>query len=124
MQFGTQNKDRLVADIRQVVADLDAVLREAVSETGAEVGGLKGRLRDGLHAARASLAELESDVGERAREAARMTSDRAREAARATSERAREAARYTDDYVHEHPWAVVGVAAGIGALIALILSRR
>ena len=96
---------------------------EAVS-TGAEVGGLKERLRDGLHAARSSLAELESEVSERAREAARMTSDRAREAARATSERAREAARYTDDYVHEHPWAVVGVAAGIGALIALILSRR
>ena len=123
MQFGTQNKDRLVADIRQVVADLDAVRREAVS-SGAEVGGLKERLRDGLHAARSSLAELESEVSERAREAARMTSDRAREAARATSERAREAARHTDDYVHEHPWAVVGVAAGIGALIALILSRR
>ena len=39
-------------------------------------------------------------------------------------ERAKQAARYTDEYVHENPWRAVGVAAGIGLLLGLVLGRR
>ena len=34
------------------------------------------------------------------------------------------AARATDDYVHDHPWKAVGVAAGVGLLIGLLLNRK
>jgi ElaB/YqjD/DUF883 family membrane-anchored ribosome-binding protein len=30
----------------------------------------------------------------------------------------------TDDYVHDHTWTVLGVAAGVGLMIGLLLSRR
>jgi ElaB/YqjD/DUF883 family membrane-anchored ribosome-binding protein len=29
-----------------------------------------------------------------------------------------------DDYVHTHPWPVIGMAAGVGLLIGLLISRR
>jgi ElaB/YqjD/DUF883 family membrane-anchored ribosome-binding protein len=40
------------------------------------------------------------------------------------TERARQAARYTDDYVHENPWNAIGIAAGIGLLLGILMSRR
>jgi ElaB/YqjD/DUF883 family membrane-anchored ribosome-binding protein len=33
-------------------------------------------------------------------------------------------ARATDDYVHEHPWKSIGVAAGVGLLVGLLIGRR
>jgi ElaB/YqjD/DUF883 family membrane-anchored ribosome-binding protein len=38
--------------------------------------------------------------------------------------RTKEVAGATDDYVHEHPWEAVGVAAGVGILLGLLISRR
>ena len=34
------------------------------------------------------------------------------------------AARATDDWVHENPWAAVGVAAGVGLVLGVLISRR
>jgi ElaB/YqjD/DUF883 family membrane-anchored ribosome-binding protein len=34
------------------------------------------------------------------------------------------AARVTDDFVHESPWTAVGLAAGAGLLIGLLIGRR
>ena len=34
----------------------------------------------------------------------------------------REAARVTDDYVHENPWKMIGIAAGIGVIAGLLLA--
>jgi ElaB/YqjD/DUF883 family membrane-anchored ribosome-binding protein len=38
--------------------------------------------------------------------------------------RAREVADATDEYVRENPWQSVGIAAGVGLLLGLLLSRR
>jgi ElaB/YqjD/DUF883 family membrane-anchored ribosome-binding protein len=35
----------------------------------------------------------------------------------------RRVAETTDDYVRERPWAMIGVAAGVGVLIGLMLRR-
>ena len=34
------------------------------------------------------------------------------------------AARATDDYVNDNPWQAVGIAAGIGFLLGVIIGRR
>ena len=34
------------------------------------------------------------------------------------------AARATDDYVHDNPWQAIGVAAAVGFLVGLVISRR
>jgi ElaB/YqjD/DUF883 family membrane-anchored ribosome-binding protein len=30
----------------------------------------------------------------------------------------------TDEYVHANPWQMIGVAAAVGALIGMLISRR
>lgn len=42
----------------------------------------------------------------------------------AAVERTRTAAKTTDAVAHEHPWAAMGVAAGVGALVGWLLARR
>lgn len=39
------------------------------------------------------------------------------------AEKTRECARNTDEYVHQNPWKAVGIAAGAGFLIGLLLRR-
>jgi ElaB/YqjD/DUF883 family membrane-anchored ribosome-binding protein len=36
----------------------------------------------------------------------------------------KDAARTTDEYVHEHPWGAVGVAAAAGLLLGVLIARR
>ena len=36
----------------------------------------------------------------------------------------REAAATTDQYVHENPWKVIGIAAGLGFVLGLIMAPR
>lgn len=74
-------------------------LMEDVGEVGRDVGS---RVESGVQTARESLV-------------------RAREAA---GERARYAADYTDQYVHENPWKSIGLAAVVGLLIGVLMSRR
>jgi ElaB/YqjD/DUF883 family membrane-anchored ribosome-binding protein len=33
------------------------------------------------------------------------------------------AARATDEYVHDHPWRAVGIAAGVGLVVGMLISR-
>ena len=37
---------------------------------------------------------------------------------------AREAAKAADEYVREHPWGAVGIAAVAGLLVGVMISRR
>ena len=37
---------------------------------------------------------------------------------------AKAAAKATDGYVHENPWKSVGIAAGVGLLLGMLIGRR
>lgn len=39
-------------------------------------------------------------------------------------EKGKVAAHATDEFVHEHPWKAVGIAAGVGLLLGLLISRK
>ena len=36
----------------------------------------------------------------------------------------KQAARVADDYVHDKPWQAIGIAAGVGLIIGLLIGRR
>jgi ElaB/YqjD/DUF883 family membrane-anchored ribosome-binding protein len=97
-----QPKDRLVADLKLVIADAEELLAETASHTGECIGELRERMQDNLRNARHRLGELEDAVAVKTREAVRAT----------------------DHYVHENPWKAVGMAAGAGLIIGLLISRR
>jgi ElaB/YqjD/DUF883 family membrane-anchored ribosome-binding protein len=95
-------KQKLAEDFRLVMDDIDALMRASANKADGEVTALRTRIRDRLETARHRAADLQ---------------DRA-------LDQAKEAARATDDYVHEHPWASVGIAAAAGMVLGLLIGRR
>lgn len=98
----TVTKEKLVADLKVVITDAEELLRVTANQAGEKVGELRVRMQENLTAARHKLADAEA----------------------ALKEKSREVARATDDYVHEHPWKSIGVAAGVGLLVGLLIGRR
>ncbi|MBL8467770.1 MAG: DUF883 domain-containing protein [Methyloversatilis discipulorum] len=98
----TVTKEKLVADLKVVISDAEELLRVTANQAGEKVGELRVRMQENLTSARHKLADAEA----------------------ALKEKSREVARATDDYVHEHPWKSIGVAAGVGLLVGLLIGRR
>ena len=99
---GTVNKEKLIADMKIVVADTEELLRATASQAGDKMTELRGKIQNNLANARASLADAQTAVVDRAKQVGRAT----------------------DEYVHDHPWRSIGVAAGIGFIVGLLISRR
>lgn len=96
------SKDKLVQGFRAVVADAEELLKATASQAGEKVSVARERIQDSLHQAKVKLAEAEDVLVQRSKQAARVT----------------------DDYVHENPWQAVGIAAGVGLVIGLLIGRR
>ena len=101
-EMSTVNKDKLIADMKVVVADAEELLRATANQAGDKVGELRGKIQDHLITARASLADAQA----------------------AMVDRAKQVGRATDDYVQDKPWRSVGIAAGVGLLVGLLIGRR
>jgi ElaB/YqjD/DUF883 family membrane-anchored ribosome-binding protein len=102
METTDVNRDKLVADMKVVIADAEELLRATAGQAGDKVAAARVKIQDSLETAKVKVAQL----GE------------------ASAERAKAAARATDDYVHDHPWHAVGVAALIGLVLGTLISRR
>lgn len=98
----TVTKQKLIADLKVVITDAEELLKVTANQAGEKVGELRVRMQENLTSARHKLADAEA----------------------ALKEKSREVARVTDDYVHDHPWKAIGVAAGAGLLIGLLIGRR
>ena len=95
-------RDQLVADMKAVIGDAEALLQATAEAAGEKVGALRARAQRTLDDAKAKLAKLDDAV----------------------IDQAKEAARSTDKYVRENPWGAVGIAAAAGVLVGLLISRR
>ncbi len=95
-------KERFVADVKQVILDAEELMQATAHSTEGKVAALRERLAENLKVARYKLADAEDAV----------------------KVKTREVARATDDYVHEHPWKSIGVAAGAGLIVGLLIGRR
>ena len=101
-EFTDVSKDKLVADMKVVIADAEELLKATASAAGDRVTAARTRMEDSLRTARIKLAEAQEVVVDKAKAAARAT----------------------DDYVHANPWRSVGIAAGAGLIIGMLISRR
>jgi ElaB/YqjD/DUF883 family membrane-anchored ribosome-binding protein len=68
----------------------------------------------------AELRAVVRDAEALMRAAAAETGEHLREAGDST----REAAKEIDEQVRKNPWAAVGIAAGVGLLVGLLLARK
>ena len=96
------SRDRLKSDLKTVIADMEEYLRATASQTGEKIGVIRERLQEQMHKAKDRLADTREVVVDKTKVAARAT----------------------DEYVHDNPWRAVGIAAGVGLIIGLLIGRR
>jgi ElaB/YqjD/DUF883 family membrane-anchored ribosome-binding protein len=96
------SKEMLVNDFKVVVADAEALLKATANQGGEKVAEIRVRAEESLKAAKARIAEAQSVVIAKSKEAAKVT----------------------DAYVHEHPWKSIGTAAAVGMVIGLLIGRK
>ena len=99
MENAEISKEKLAADLRVVVADAEELLRATASQAGDKVAAARVKIQESLDSAKGKLANL----GE------------------AGVDKAKAAARVTDDFVHERPWTAVGIGAGIGLILGMLI---
>jgi len=95
-------RDQLTADFERVMDDINALIGAAGAKVDSEVGAIRERLRERLDDTRRRLGDLQQEG----------------------IERARRAAHHTDEYVRDHPWHAVGVAAALGLVVGVLIARR
>jgi len=94
--------DKLVEDMQVVVRDAEALLKVTSAQTGEKLQEVRARVQETLGHARTRLSEIEGQA----------------------MQRAKDIAGSADELVQENPWQAVGIAAGVGLLLGLLLSRR
>lgn len=97
-----RTKGKMVDDFKAIVNDADALLQATASAAGNEFSAQRANFAEKLRAAKTSIAKAEQIVVEKAKQTAAAT----------------------DGYVRENPWTAVGIAAAVGAVIGLLVSRR
>ena len=93
---------QLIDDLTAVIRDAESLLRATAAQTGDRVEEIRARAEETVRQAKARLANVEEQA----------------------LERARELAGDADQYIRGNPWQAVGIAAGIGLLLGLLMSRR
>src|SRR5262245_40823508 len=99
---GDVSREKLVQDLRLVIADAEDLLKATAANAGEKVAAARERIQDRIHSAKIKLAEAEEVL----------------------LVRTREAARATDAFVHANPWYAVGIGAGGGLTIGMLIGRR
>lgn len=96
------SREKLATDLRVVIADAEELLRATAGQMGEKAVVARERIQESLRVAKDKLSQAEE----------------------AMVDRTKAAARATDDYVHDHPWGAVGIAAAVGLVIGMLISRR
>jgi ElaB/YqjD/DUF883 family membrane-anchored ribosome-binding protein len=96
------SKEKLIADFKVVVADAEELLRTTASQAGDKAADLRAKIQTRLADAKLRIADAEV----------------------AMVDKAKEVGRVADNYVHDNPWRSVGVAAGFGFIVGLLIGRR
>ena len=101
-EMSETQKEKLMADLRVVISDAEELLQMTANEAGESAAGLRQRVQQRMNQAKAELVHLQA----------------------AAVAKARAAGHATDEFVHQNPWKAVGIGAGFGLLIGMLISRR
>ena len=98
----THARERLAQSLKHMVDEADHLLAKAERTGSEQFVAAREKFEAQLRQAKEELRHLEVTA----------------------LENARRAARATDHAVHEHPYAAMGLAAGAGLLIGMLITRR
>jgi ElaB/YqjD/DUF883 family membrane-anchored ribosome-binding protein len=94
--------DQLVDDLTAIIRDAENLLRATAAQTGDKVEEIRARAEESVRQAKARLQGIEEEA----------------------LQHARVMAGEADQYVRGNPWQAVGIAAGVGLVLGLLMSRR
>lgn len=94
--------DQLNDHFKAALADAEALVKATANLGGESLASVRAKAEESLKVLRARSAEAQA----------------------ALVVKARAAANITDAYVHDSPWEAIGVAAGVGVLIGVLVARR
>jgi ElaB/YqjD/DUF883 family membrane-anchored ribosome-binding protein len=97
-----ETQHRLSEELRNVVRDTEEMLKHKAQDAGEGYKTAREKLERTVKQARRELESVEQAV----------------------IERTKRVAKATDHYVHDHPWQSIGVGAGIGLLIGMLIGRK
>jgi ElaB/YqjD/DUF883 family membrane-anchored ribosome-binding protein len=98
----TVTSEKMMQDMRLVVTDFEDLLKATAGQTGERIDKIRAKAEESLRTAR----------------------NRMEVAGKAVQESATEAARTVDQQVRSNPWTAVGIAAGVGLVLGILLGRR
>src|SRR5262245_18951429 len=102
MDGETTSKDRLVGDLKNLVADAEELLNATASQAGEKVAEAGQKIEQSLIEGKKPLADAE----------------------RTLLKKSKEAAELADDCVRDSPWSAVGIAAGVGLVLELLIRGK
>lgn len=91
-----------MSDLKNTIADAEELLAQAANATGDKAQELRESALKKLKVAKDKILDLQDVVVDKSKAAARAT----------------------DDYVHDNPWKAIGIAAGVGVVLGLLLNRK
>jgi len=95
-------KGKLMSDLRVVIADAEELLRLTSDQASESAADVRSRVQARLEQAKADLLQLQHTAVAKVKAAGHAT----------------------DELVHENPWKSMGIAAGVGLVMGLLISRR
>jgi ElaB/YqjD/DUF883 family membrane-anchored ribosome-binding protein len=101
-EMTTVQKDKLMGDLRVVIADAEELLRMTADQAGEGAADIRSRVQTKMNQAKIDLIQLQD----------------------AAVAKAKAAGHATDEFVHENPWRSIGIAAGVGLVVGLLIGRR
>jgi ElaB/YqjD/DUF883 family membrane-anchored ribosome-binding protein len=98
---GETSKEKLVSDLKTLIGDAEELLKATTNQAGEKVTAARQKIEQSLIEGKKALADAEKIVIQKSKEYADVA----------------------DDYVRENPWSAVGVAAGVGLILGLLIRR-
>jgi len=102
MEGEATSKEKLVNDLRNLVGDAEELLKATATQAGEKIGVARQKIEQSLIEGKKALADAEKTLIAKSKECAEIA----------------------DDYVRENPWTAVGVAAGVGLVLGLLIRGK
>jgi ElaB/YqjD/DUF883 family membrane-anchored ribosome-binding protein len=93
---------KLVDDVRVLIDDTEELVMATASQASEKIVDIRNRTQQAVANLKPQLAKLETVV----------------------TQRAKSTVTEADAYIHENPWTAIGVSAGVGLVIGLLIGRR
>ncbi|MBI4489565.1 MAG: DUF883 domain-containing protein [Deltaproteobacteria bacterium] len=94
-------REKLISDFKVLANDAEELLKATANQAGERITAARKRIEQSLEEGKKTLSEAEN----------------------AFVDKTREMAKAADDYVRQNPWNALGIAAGVGLVLGLLLRR-